>query len=106
MSRQDDELQISPILPEGRDEPRSSNSLISALKVFAWVALIAGIIGAIVMWSNVPDDVGTLKSLRAQYLITGFASIIQGLAIWVLFKVVAMIAEKLESIHKKISFER
>src|SRR5215216_6573370 len=98
MSQQDDELQVSPILPQGRDESRSSNSLISALKVFAWVALIAGIIGAIVMWSNVPEGTGAQKILRAQYLITGFASIIQGFVVWALFKVVATIAENVEYI--------
>ncbi len=103
MSQENDELQVSPILPDGRDESRSSDSFISALKVFAWIALAGGIIGAVVMWSNVPEDSSALRVLRAQYLISGFALIIQGLVSWVLFKVVARMAESVESVRKTIS---
>lgn len=100
-----DELQISPMLPRGGNEYVSSNFFVSALKVCAWMALIAGITGGIWLWSNAPDDIGVLKSLRVQFLANALALAIQGFVVWVLFNVVAAIAENVEIIREKISRE-
>jgi hypothetical protein len=101
-----DQLQISPILSSRRNEAASTDFFISALKIFAWVALIAGIIGCIWLWSNAPDDIGILKGLRVQYITNAISLAIEGFVVWVLFNVVAAMAENIEMIRQKISRER
>jgi hypothetical protein len=56
-----DQLQISPILSSRRNEAASTDFFISTLKIFAWVALVAGIIGCIWVWSNAPTTLVFLK---------------------------------------------
>lgn len=101
-----EERQLSSIPAQSRSENVSFDFFISALKIFAWVALIAGIIGSILMWTAIPDETRIPKGLRIQYIISAIALVIQGFVVWVLFYVVAMMAETLEDIRKKLTREK
>jgi hypothetical protein len=53
-----------------------------------------------------PDDTGILKGLRVQYIANAISLAIEGFVVWVLFNVVAAMAENIEMIRQKISRAR
>jgi hypothetical protein len=75
---------------------------ITALKYFAWLDLIGGIIGAFVIWakSNVFENYGEFNGIGAG---VGVAVFLQGMFAWALFLVIASIAENLIAIRKKVA---
>jgi len=80
---------------------------ISALRFFAWLNLICGIIGAIVIWKmmwtvEVPYQYvsGTYTENNPLGIALGFASLIEGIFGCVIFLVICSMAENLIKIRK------
>jgi len=80
---------------------------ISALKFFAWLDLIGGIIGSIWVWA----ELGTrrvpgyysLTETTPLGIVIGFAVLLQGMFVCALFLVIASIAESLIVIRKNMA---
>ncbi len=69
------------------------NTAISALQIFAWLDLIAGIIFSIIIWSKYST------SETAVAIGIGIAVLLQGVFVWALFLVLSSIAQSLISIR-------
>ena len=88
-------------------------SAILALRIFAWIDLVVGIIGAIVIWVNfgsveVPIFAGsTVTGDQANPIGIGLgiAILAQGIFLFTLFLVVAGAAEDVEAIRKKVNLD-
>jgi hypothetical protein len=83
----------------------TSSGYITALKIFGWIALVAGIVGALIIYSNAPEyppyhpNVDT----RPYYMAAAVVALIQGIFFFVLCKVVAAIGETVIAIRNRLS---
>ncbi len=69
------------------------NTAISALRFFAWLDLIAGIVFSIIIWSKYSTSETPLATG------IGIAVLLQGIFVWALFLVLSSIAQSLITIR-------
>ncbi len=95
---------VSPTQPKSPTQPNKSepktSSFSSALRVCAVIDLIVGIIGAI---GVVIILMGTVSNRAYIFLLVWFVTALQGFFLYVLFNVIAEIAESLQAILQKLS---
>jgi hypothetical protein len=99
----------SSATPSGSLIPERGNAIL-ALRIFAWLDLVAGIIGAIVIWANfgsveVPIFAGstiTRDQANPIGISVGIALLAQGIFLFTLFLVVAGGAEDAAAIRNKV----
>ncbi len=82
------------------------NIAISALRFFAWLDLIAGIVFAIIIWAKfATSEIGAGYYSRAETITNpiaigiGIAVLLQGIFVWALFLVLSSIAQNLIAIR-------
>jgi hypothetical protein len=82
----------------------SEEKAIDYLRIFAWINLIAGIIGAIVIWSTI-GTTGVLNEANPIGISLGFVSLIGGFLGWALLLVICSVAKNLIEINKTLMEE-
>jgi hypothetical protein len=73
---------------------------ISALKFFAWLDLIAGVILSIIIWAKYSSSDNPIV------IGIGIAVLLQGLFVWALFLVLSSIAQNLISIKENTEIKK
>jgi hypothetical protein len=87
-------------IPHSEPPLSFSSGFSSALRICGFVDLIAGLIGALVVWSNAPSSHTGTSGLYAGFaLALGF----QGVLFCVLFNVIAEMSETLRAIAHRLS---
>jgi hypothetical protein len=95
------ETQQSPSSTISQPAPIPGEGAIAALKFFAWLDLIAGIIGAIWIWVQFGKTGDySFSPVNPVGVGVGFAVLFQGMFACALFLVIASIAESLIALRK------
>jgi hypothetical protein len=88
--------------------PFVPNSIVR-LRHFAWIDLILGIVGAIVIWKNfgfveIPDEYinKTYFKTNPMGILLGFISLFQGMLVCAFLHVICLIAENMIEIRKNL----
>jgi hypothetical protein len=87
-------------MPPSAPPPSEASGFSSALRICGFVDLVAGVIGAMVIWANAPSSYAGNSGF---YAVLATATAFQGVLFCVLFNVIAEMSETLRAILYKLS---
>jgi hypothetical protein len=98
------QAEIAAEIPNDSLPTATSSGYITALKIFGWIALVSGILGALIIYSNAPKYPPYYPNVdtRPYYMAAAVAAFIQGIFFFVLCKVVAAVGETVIAIRNRL----